>query len=109
MAPALVIIGWRCFCSRSQRSFWVSQRRRKPAYAAYGWDFYDSLPNSVYGDGVRLEGRSGVVINVRPDTVIRGKEVSLEGEAILEGLHLWSELPALLEFTLVTPSGKRIA
>src|SRR5262249_6109779 len=52
------------------RSF--DQRRflRKPAFA-YGWDWCDPLPNIGLWRGVRLEGRSKVVIHhLRLDTVI---------------------------------------
>jgi len=86
------------------------QRRflRKPAYI-YGWDWCDPLPNIGIWKGVRLEGRSKVVIDrVRLDTAIRGREVSLEGEVILENLHPWSEIPAVLELRLEPPQGNPI-
>ena len=82
---------------------------RKPAYAAAGWDWCDPLPNIGIWRGVRLEGRSQVVIHhVRLDTVIQTNQVALEGEVILENLHLWSEIPAILELRLDPPEGESL-
>jgi beta-mannosidase len=82
---------------------------RKPDYAAYGTDFNDPLPNIGIWRAVRLEGRSKVVIDyVRLDTAIRGQEVSLEGEVILENLHPWSEIPGVLELRVDPPQGSPI-
>jgi len=90
------------------RSF--DQRRflRKPAYA-YGWDWCDPLPNIGLWRGVRLEGRSEVVIHhLRLDTVIRGKEVSLDGEVTLDNLHPWSGALCTLELKLDPPKGQSL-
>jgi beta-mannosidase len=86
------------------------QRRflRKPPYS-YGWDWCDPLPNIGIWRGVRLEGRSKVVIDhLRLDTAIRGKEVSLEGEVTLENLHPWIEIPYVLELRLKPPKGEAL-
>jgi beta-mannosidase len=79
---------------------------RKPDYAAYGTDFNDPLPNIGIWRSVRLEGRTKVVIDhLCLDTSIRGKEVSLEGEVILENLHPWSEIATALELRVDPPRG----
>jgi beta-mannosidase len=79
---------------------------RKADYSSYGTDHCDPLPNVGLWGGVRLEGRSKVVIeHVRLDTVIRTQEVSLEGELVLENLHPWSEIPCCLELRLDPPQG----
>lgn len=83
------------------------QRRllRKPAYT-YGWDWCDPLPNIGIVRGVRLEGRSKVVIHdLRLDTVREGNEVALSGIVTLENLHAWSEIPATLEIRIEPPQG----
>jgi beta-mannosidase len=90
------------------RSF--DQRRflRKPAYA-YGWDWCDPLPNIGLWHGVRLEGRSQVVVHyLRLDTVIRMHDVSLEGEVTLDNLHPWSGALCTLELELAPPKGPSI-
>jgi len=94
------------------RSFVYPKHRflRKPAYNAYGWDWCDPLPNIGIWRGVRLEGRSDVVIHhLRLDTKIRQGTVSLEGEAILENLEARSEVPYVLELMLERPQGRAIA
>jgi beta-mannosidase len=86
------------------------QRRllRKPAYT-YGWDWCDPLPNVGIVRGVRLEGRSKVVIHdLRLDTVIEGDEVALSGIVTLENLHAWSEIPSTLEIRIDPPEGAPI-
>jgi beta-mannosidase len=90
------------------RSF--DQRRflRKPAFE-YGWDWCDPLPNIGLWRGVRLEGRSKIVIDhLRLDTVIRDSQVSLEGEVTLENLHPWSEFAGVLELEAALPGGKPV-
>jgi hypothetical protein len=94
-----------------ERSFVFESHRflRKAAYSTYGWDFCDALPNVGIWRGVRLEGRSQVVIHhLRLDTAIRGKEVSLEGEVTMENLQPWSEIPCVLELRVEPPQGKPI-
>src|ERR1039458_5293553 len=84
------------------------QRRflRKPPYV-YGWDWCDPLPSIGIWRSVRLEGRSKVVIDrLRLDTATQGKEVSLEGEVVVENLHPWSEIPCVLELRVDPPQGK---
>ncbi len=90
------------------RSFDQRRLLRKPAYA-YGWDWCDPLPNIGIWRGVRLEGRSKVVIDhLRMDTAIRGKQVYLEGEVTLDNLHPWSGTNCVLELQLDPPQGKPI-
>jgi beta-mannosidase len=82
---------------------------RKPDYNAYGTDMSDPLPNIGITGRVYLEGRRLVVIDsVRLDTIIRGEAVSLEGEVILDNLHPYSELHAVLELQLEPPNGPAI-
>ena len=89
----------------SVRSFDQRRLLRKPAYS-YGWDWCDPLPNIGLWRGVRLEGRTKVVIDqLRLDTVIRNDKVSLEGEVIVENLHPWSEFPCVLELRVDPPHG----
>jgi beta-mannosidase len=90
----------------SVRSFDQRRLLRKPAFS-YGWDWCDPLPNIGLWRGVRLEGRTKVVIHhLRLDTVIRNSDVSLDGEVILENLHPWSEFPCVLELQVDPPHGK---
>jgi len=92
-----------------ERSFTNVRRRflRKPAYAAYGWDFCDALPNIGIWRPVRLEGRTKVVLHhLRLDTNIQGKAVALEGEVVVENLHPWSEYRCILELFLESPTGQ---
>ena len=90
----------------SVRSFDQRRLLRKPAFS-YGWDWCDPLPNIGLWRGVRLEGRTKVVVyHLRLDTVIRNSDVSLEGEVILENLHPWSEFPCVLELQVDPPQGK---
>jgi beta-mannosidase len=92
----------------SIRNFEQRRLLRKPAYA-YGWDWCDPLPNIGIIGGVRLEGRSQVVIrDLRMDTVIDGDKVSLEGTATLQNLHPTKEIPAVLELSLDPPQGDTI-
>ena len=94
------------------RSFVYPRHRflRKPAYNAYGWDWCDPLPNIGIWRGVRLEGRTDVVIHhLRVDTRILNCAVSLEGEVILENLEARSEVPCVLELILEPPHGRAIA
>jgi beta-mannosidase len=90
--------------------FWDWKRSlRKPDYAAYGHDWCDPLPNIGIWQDVRLEGRSQVIIQeVRLDTAIRGKEVSLEGEVAIENLHPWSEIPVVIEVQLQPAKGLEV-
>jgi beta-mannosidase len=88
------------------RSIGGHRSLRKPDYAAYGHDWCDPLPNIGIWKGVRLEGHSQVVLHhLRLDTVIRGPEVSLDGEVVLENLHPWSEIATILELHLQPPQG----
>ena len=94
------------------RSFVYPKHRflRKPAYNAYGWDWCDPLPNIGIWRGVRLEGRTHVVIyHLRVDTIIRNCTVSLEGEVILDNLEARSEVPCVLELILEPPHGRAMA
>lgn len=66
---------------------------RKPQFS-YGWDWVDALPNIGLWRGVRLEGRSGAVLDdLRLDTVLQDEPrlVLLELEAVVENLHPWGE------------------
>jgi beta-mannosidase len=87
--------------------FWdVHRSLRKPDYSAYGHDWCDPLPNIGIWRGVRLEGRTQVIIDfLRLDTAITGQEVTLEGEVRLENLHPWSEIPVTLELRVEPPRG----
>lgn len=89
----------------SLRSFDQRRLLRKPAYA-YGWDWCDPLPNIGLWRGVRLEGRSQVVIHhLRLDTVIQNREVFLDGEVTLDNLHPWSGAVSVLELRVDAPDG----
>jgi beta-mannosidase len=86
------------------------QRRflRKPAYEC-GWDWCDPLPNIGLWRGVRLEGRTRLVIHhLRLDTVLRDGQVSLDGEVTVENLHPWSEFAGVLELEVAPPHGKPV-
>ena len=90
------------------RNCYARRHLRKPQYS-YGWDWNDPLPNIGLTRGVRLEGRSGVVIHdFRLDTVIDGDQVALCGEAVLENLHPWSERLCRLEVTVSAPDGETV-
>ena len=79
---------------------------RKPAFE-YGWDWIDALPSIGIYRGVRLEGRSHVVLHdLRLDTVFSGRKVFLDGEAVLENLHPWGERECRLEIRIRPPGGK---
>lgn len=91
------------------RNFEQRRLLRKPAYT-YGWDWCDPLPNIGIIRGVRLEGRSKVVIrDLRLDTVIVGTNVALEGIVTLENLHPWREIPATIELRLEPPQGNPVS
>ena len=80
---------------------------RKPPNV-YGWDWCDPLPNIGLWRGVHLEGRDKVALRqVRLDTVMDGKDVSLEGEVTLDNLNLWAH-NCVLEFRLDPPEGQPI-
>jgi beta-mannosidase len=82
---------------------------RKAEYSAYGKDWCDPLPNIGIWRSVRLEGRTGVVFHhLRLDTVVRGQEVALEGEVILENLNPRSEVLCTVELRMEPPSGGTI-
>jgi beta-mannosidase len=92
----------------AMRSFIFPRRRflRKPAYNAYGWDWCDPLPNIGIWRGVRLEGRTQVVVHhLRVDTRARSSTITLEGEIVLENLEARSEIPCVLELLLAAPQG----
>jgi beta-mannosidase len=92
----------------SVRSFDQRRLLRKPAFS-YGWDWCDPLPNIGLWRGVRLEGRTKVIIDhLRLDTVIHDKEVSLEGEVVIENLHPFSEFPCVLELRVDPPDGQPV-
>lgn len=94
------------------RSFVYPRHRflRKPAYNSYGWDWCDPLPNIGIWRGVRLEGRTQVIIHhLRVDTNIRNSAVALEGEVLVENLAARSEIPCVLELLLDPPHGRAIA
>jgi beta-mannosidase len=81
---------------------------RKPPFI-YGWDWCDPLPNIGLWRGVRLEGRDKLALRqVRLDTVIHDKDVSLEGEVKLDNLNLWGERNAVLELRVDPPDGSPI-
>jgi beta-mannosidase len=78
---------------------------RKPQFS-YGWDWVDALPNIGIWRGVRLEGRTHVVLQeLRLDTVRDGAKVSLEMEAVVENLHPWSERACVLDLEIQPPDG----
>jgi beta-mannosidase len=84
------------------------QTVRKPPYI-YGWDWCDPLPNIGLWRGVRLEGHDKVALRqVRLDTVIADKAVSLEGEVTLDNLNLWVQRNCVLELQVDPPEGKPI-
>lgn len=81
---------------------------RKPQFT-YGWDWVDALPNIGIWRGVRLEGRSGIVLHdLRLDPVIEGERVFVDLYAVVENLHPWSERRGALEVTLTPPTGRPI-
>jgi len=76
---------------------------RKPQFT-YGWDWVDALPNIGIWRGVRLDGRSGVVIHdIRLDTALGDDNVMLELDAIIENLHPWAERSCLLTLEITPP------
>ncbi|NQT18340.1 MAG: hypothetical protein HQ592_01455 [Planctomycetes bacterium] len=80
---------------------------RKPQFA-YGWDWIEPLPNVGITGPVRLEGRSHVALHeLRLDTVLRGKKVFVEVDAVIENLHPWSERRCTLKLELQPPKGAR--
>ena len=80
---------------------------RKPQFE-YGWDWIEPLPNVGITGPVRLEGRSRVALHeLRLDTVIRGKKIFLEVDAVVENLHPWSERRCALKLDLRPPSGAK--
>jgi beta-mannosidase len=84
------------------------QSVRKPPFI-YGWDWCDPLPNIGLWRGVRLEGRDKVALRqVRLDTVIADKDVSLEGEVGLDNLNLWVERNCVLKLRVDPPEGEPI-
>jgi len=81
---------------------------RKPQFT-YGWDWVDALPNIGIWRGVHLEGRSHAALDdLRLDTVIRGEQVQLKMEAIVENLHPWSERRCLLRLEIQPPDGQPV-
>jgi beta-mannosidase len=83
---------------------------RKPAYSTKGWDWCDPLPNIGIWKGVRLEGRTSIVIDhVRLDTVMENGDVALEGEIVLDNLHPWSETSVAVEVVLTAPDGTTVS
>ncbi|MCY2930654.1 MAG: hypothetical protein NTV86_14385 [Planctomycetota bacterium] len=78
---------------------------RKPQFS-YGWDWVDALPNIGIWRGVRIEGRSGAVLDsLRLDTVPHGGGVVLEMEAVVENLHPWGERTCTLHVAIHPPDG----
>lgn len=78
---------------------------RKPQFM-YGWDWVDALPNIGIWRSVRLEARSYAVISdIRLDSFVRGSEVFIEMEAILENMHPYSERFCKFELTVIPPDG----
>ena len=78
---------------------------RKPQFS-YGWDWVDALPNIGIWRGVRLEGRSGVLLHdIRLDTVLSQGRVCLELEAVVENPHPWGERSCLLDLEIRPPGG----
>jgi beta-mannosidase len=89
--------------------YFLAMGQLRKAQFSYGWDWVDSLPNIGIWRGVRIEGRSGVVLHdLRLDTAFHGRDVYLEMDAVLENLHPWSERTCVLELTITPPRGKRI-
>jgi beta-mannosidase len=90
------------------RAFAGRRFLRKSPYM-YGWDFCDALPSIGIWRGVRLEGRSKIVIDsVRLETWIKDDNVSLEGDVVLRNLHPWNEVSCILELRLRPPKGEEI-
>jgi len=78
---------------------------RKPQYE-YGWDWVDALPSIGIWRGVRLEGRTHVILqDLRLDTLRQEGRVCLEMEAVLENLHPWSERACVYELEIKPPDG----
>ena len=91
------------------REIEVIQGSQRKARCTYGTDFCDPMPNIGIWRSVRLEGRTQVIIHhLRLDTLLHGEDVSLDGELIVENLHPWSEIPAVLELKVVPPQGEPI-
>lgn len=81
---------------------------RKPQFS-YGWDWVDVLPNIGIWRDVRLEGYSYAMIrDIRIDTLLEGKRVAVELEAVLENLHPWSERSCSFELEIYSPENELI-
>jgi beta-mannosidase len=81
---------------------------RKPQFT-YGWDWVDALPNVGIWRGVRLEGRSGVVLHdVRLDTELAGGAVFARVTAECGNLHPVSERRRRLEIRIRPPRGRTL-
>ncbi|HEV7927125.1 MAG TPA: glycoside hydrolase family 2 protein [Verrucomicrobiae bacterium] len=84
------------------------QSVRKPPFI-YGWDWCDPLPNIGLWRDVRLESHDKVTLRqVRLDTVIHDKDVSLQGEVTLDNLNLRAERNCVLELSVDPPGGDAI-
>ncbi|MBN1676813.1 MAG: hypothetical protein JXR37_37575 [Kiritimatiellae bacterium] len=81
----------------------------RKAQFCYGWDWVDALPNIGIWRGVRLEGRSHVVLHeIRADTLFQAGAVWLQVAAVLENLHPSSERHCTLELEIRPPNGKTL-
>lgn len=93
---------------RKRQAFRGIRFLRKPQFT-YGWDWVDILPNIGIWRGVRLEGRSGVVLaDVTLTPCLLESTVLLDAEVIVENLHPWSDREAEVLVSLEPPVGKRI-
>ena len=85
---------------------WPGKKWLRKAQFTYGWDWVDALPNIGIWRSVRLEAQSHAVIDdIRLDTVLRGEQVTLALEAVVENLHPWAERRCLLTLDIQTPDG----
>jgi len=93
----------------NRENFPARRNLRKAPYTS-GWDWCDTLPNIGMWRNVRLEGRSRAAFNqVRLDTRIEGKQVSLVGAVSIDNLKTWRKTSCSLAIELDRPSGTPIS
>jgi beta-mannosidase len=89
----------------NRENFAARQKLRTPPYMS-GWDWNDTLPNIGIWRSVRLEGHSKAALEqVRLDTVIDRRNVSLQGVVTIENLNAWRRTPCTLQIELTRPNG----
>ena len=78
---------------------------RKPQFV-YGWDWVPALPNIGLWRPVRLEGRSGAVIDdLRLSTRLERSTAVISVEAVIENVHPWASCGCGIEFELSDEAG----